>query len=232
MTGIIVAVKIQVFIINLERRPDRMSRVSDKMNMAKLEFSRVEAVDATKENFLARENPFLPVPYAANWMSHQIAFRRFLASGASFALILEDDAHPIRQSLNPKTLMNWVSLMERNNLEFLQVGCISTFYQKFTARAMLDWVLAVRSGRALRDRKLNLRYVHKEFRAGSHAYVVSKILAETLCESNYPVALASDAFLHSLAGHSHKLVFAKLAKSAVEQKSRLGSNSKLDSDLP
>lgn len=223
--------RLPIFIINLGRRPDRMRRISESLTRMELAFVRIEAVDGSSIEMRLPENPFLTPSSVANWLSHRIAYSLLSSSQAKFGLILEDDANLAEQSLTLEKLTTWAGLMERNNLHLLQVGYISSIYGSLRPRAILDRVLAWRSGRALRDSQSKVRYVQGEFRAGSHAYLISKDMATYLRESNSPPTLSSDAFLESIARHSQHPVFARLARSAIEQESRFSSNSQVDSDI-
>lgn len=223
--------ELEVYVINLDRRVDRIRRISECLNAAGLRFSRVRAVDGSLDLGSEQRNSFLSNASVANWMSHQVAFHNLVGSRANFALILEDDADLRNFSLTPSILVKWLTLMEEKDLELLQVGYISNIYGKFTPRAILDWTLAQRSARSLRDKKLKIKYISNEFRAGTHAYIIRKDLAKHLLQANSPAFLAADAYFEAIVRNCPHPRFARLAKSAIEQESRLASGGAIDSDI-
>ncbi len=89
-----------LFVINLDRRPDRLA--AQKAQAARLGFmiERVPAMDGADPRFaaravgLARNGPIGPLNDGALAcsMSHAVAWKRLLDSGGEAALILEDDA--------------------------------------------------------------------------------------------------------------------------------------------
>lgn len=85
------AMPIPVFVINLDRRPDRWKTISEHLNQIGLVAERIPAIDARDlpdEKQPRKINP----GSAANILGHAHAMRRLLESDASAALILEDDA--------------------------------------------------------------------------------------------------------------------------------------------
>ena len=94
---------LQTWVINLDRAPDRLARVSAQLNELGLPFHRLVAVDAralTPEQSALldsaayrRKHGMAPVLGELGcYLSHVQALRAFLASEAAFALVLEDDA--------------------------------------------------------------------------------------------------------------------------------------------
>ena len=83
-----------VFVINLDRRPDRLDTISGDLHRLGLPFERVPAVDARllPPEDKADRNPLMRAGSKACMLSHGEALRRFLASESSAAMILEDDA--------------------------------------------------------------------------------------------------------------------------------------------
>ena len=83
-----------VFVINLDRRPDRLATISGDLGRLGLSFERVAAVDARQLPPEARadRNPLLQAGSKACMLSHGEALRRFLATDRAAAMILEDDA--------------------------------------------------------------------------------------------------------------------------------------------
>lgn len=94
--------RLQTWVINLDRAPDRLERISAQLQRLGLAFTRLPAVDAkalTPAQTAALDQPgyhrkhgMAPLPGELGcYLSHVEAMRLFLASDAEFALILEDD---------------------------------------------------------------------------------------------------------------------------------------------
>jgi glycosyl transferase family 25 len=99
--------RLQTWVINLDRAPERLARISGQLQRLGLPYTRLPAVDARaltpaqRAAFDApgyhRRHGMTPVPGELGcYLSHVEVVRRFLAGGAEFALVLEDDAliHP------------------------------------------------------------------------------------------------------------------------------------------
>jgi glycosyl transferase, family 25 len=95
--------RLHTWIINLDRAPDRLARISAQLQRLNLPFSRLPAVDAralTPEQAGALDEASYrrlhgKTPVAGElgcYLSHVEVMRRFLASPAQAALVLEDDA--------------------------------------------------------------------------------------------------------------------------------------------
>jgi len=93
---------LQTWVINLDRAPDRLARISGQLQRLQLPWTRLPAVDArafTPEQRAALDEPayrrkhgMLPVPGELGcYLSHVEVMRRLLASSARCALVLEDD---------------------------------------------------------------------------------------------------------------------------------------------
>jgi len=87
----------QVFLINLARRPDRLAAMTAAANRLGLSLTRIEALDAGAAGDL-RDNfddagPLGEIPRGdkACLLSHRAAWQDFAASGSDYAAFLEDD---------------------------------------------------------------------------------------------------------------------------------------------
>jgi glycosyl transferase family 25 len=85
--------------INLNRRPDRLAAMTARAKELNLSFERVEAVDAAAmepealDQWFEDNGPLGEIPRGdkACLLSHRLAWERFLATGDSHAVFLEDD---------------------------------------------------------------------------------------------------------------------------------------------
>jgi glycosyl transferase, family 25 len=93
---------VSTWVINLDRAPDRLARISAQLQRLGLDWERLPAVDARAltpeqaalldEAAYRRKHGMTPVPGELGcYLSHVEAMRRFLAGGTAFALLLEDD---------------------------------------------------------------------------------------------------------------------------------------------
>ena len=94
--------RLQTWVINLDRAPDRLERISMQLQRLGLPFTRLPAVDARAltadqraaldEAGYRRKHGMAPLPGELGcYLSHLEALRLFLAGQAEFTLILEDD---------------------------------------------------------------------------------------------------------------------------------------------
>jgi len=89
----------RIYLINLERRPDRLAAMTARAEGLGLALERVEAVDAARaepdalERWFEDGGPLGEIPRGdkACLLSHRLAWQKFLAGGESHAVFLEDD---------------------------------------------------------------------------------------------------------------------------------------------
>ena len=221
--------KIGVYVINLKRRPDRLRDISVALKSSGFEFQRIEAVDGQSRT--ESESSKLISAYAqACWESHIKALEAFLKSGLRHALILEDDADV--SLINEKELVQHTLLMDEQKIALLQVGFVSHFYKFPHLINLLKSVAALREGRVFRSALTTI--VYGEFRAGTHAYLVSQEAARALKTANVPVFLPADGFYSALSSYNGKngeIKFARLSRSRCGQVSRVSGNTNIDSDI-
>jgi glycosyl transferase, family 25 len=93
---------LQTWVINLDRAPERLARITAQLQRLQLPFTRLAAVDAKAftpaqaalldEAAYRRKHGMRPVPGELGcYLSHVAVLRAFLASSAQAALVLEDD---------------------------------------------------------------------------------------------------------------------------------------------
>jgi glycosyl transferase, family 25 len=94
--------RLQTWVINLDRAPDRLLRISQQLQALQLPFTRLAAVDAralSAEQQAALDTPAYCKQHGKTplggelgcYLSHVQVMHRVLASDAEFALVLEDD---------------------------------------------------------------------------------------------------------------------------------------------
>jgi glycosyl transferase family 25 len=89
----------QIYLINLDRRPDRLEAMTRRATGLGLTLERVAALDAaqvepaTLDHWFMDHGPLGEIPRGdkACLLSHRLAWERFLATGDAHAVFLEDD---------------------------------------------------------------------------------------------------------------------------------------------
>jgi len=222
--------KTKVYVINLDRREDRLTDISVSLGKLGIKFSRIQAVDGARDK-ASPDTKLLSAGNQACWESHQLVFRTFLKHEASYALVLEDDAEV--SGLSNSLLAQMAGFMEETRLDVLQLGFISHLYRLPRVSPLVQALGAFFGRRVFRVKGLGLA-VFAEFRAGTHAYMVSKTAAKELIGANLPATLAADNFMAALAfanGKDSEVRMARLWGSRVGQRSRLSKLTQVDSDV-
>lgn len=94
--------KFPIYLINLDRSPDRLSNANRKLDVANIKAVRISAVDGlglTAQNFPGYDDAITQSYFGRSmtsgevgcYMSHIKALQSFLTSGADCCLVLEDD---------------------------------------------------------------------------------------------------------------------------------------------
>jgi GR25 family glycosyltransferase involved in LPS biosynthesis len=97
---------IPVFVINLDRRPDRLERISEELAKLGLQFTRVQAVDGSQLDPGSAIRPVIARLYnglknpakgaVGCFLSHAKVWNHIVSEGIPQALVLEDDSVPGR----------------------------------------------------------------------------------------------------------------------------------------
>jgi GR25 family glycosyltransferase involved in LPS biosynthesis len=224
---------ILIQVINLERRPDRLARISAELQRAELSFETQVAVDGQLE---PHEPKFISKGAIGCWKSHVNSMRRIVEARVPFGLILEDDA-TLSPIVNDKFLSEMVDLMKRNQLDILQLGFIEWPYSlslKSFAPGALEFLISLMKNIGKRDSS-GFRFVLGEFRIGTHAYIVNTRLAEAILEiSPGPPLIPWDDYLGQLAQNQMygEIKIARLVKAVAWQASYQFEGLQIDSDIP
>lgn len=242
---------LDIYLINLERRPDRLSEISSQLAGLDLEYVRVAAIDGATIG--ESQYSILDKATEACWQSHQKVFALIAQGPASNALVLEDDA-----VLNPE--QNWRGLlndldayMTRSSIDILQLGFAERVFvtkmQKLICKAALAirhalkllYMVFYKTDDSILDDRWdclgqtpnNLKLVPNEFRGGSHCYMISRRAARLFLNLNTPTFLGTDDFLTTMANYSpdfRSFKFARSSKSLADQRYHSGVNA-CDSDI-
>ena len=147
----------RIFVINLDRSPDRLAYMRDQLHGMGLAFERVRAVDGLEldEDELRRHGDLAPTETAC-FLSHRRAWEGLLRSDENLALVLEDDTIMSAALAHYVTDENWFP-------QYASVVKVEA--PRFRAE------LRAKGERIAGGRKLHqlLKYVE-----GSAAYIVSR----------------------------------------------------------
>jgi hypothetical protein len=226
---------VDIYVINLVRRPDRATLISSGLDALGLKFSFVEAVDWQAEGTYPKQQ-LLKQGYACNVLSHHKAMELFLSSDAKYAIIMEDDA-VLRPDVDWPVFLEWLETeLVRKELDYLQLGFISHFYSVRNFAGFLRDALGNLGTRSKRTIQLGyddmpFKIVLGESRAGCHFYVCSRRFAEITPPLNQPQWVSHDGFLERLASATAVLKMARMRVSLAEQDSRQTKAKRVDSDV-
>jgi GR25 family glycosyltransferase involved in LPS biosynthesis len=204
----------EIFVINLDSRPDRMFRMKEQLPNS---FTRVPAIDGTKGDIVAEHQALTSATNLAIWLSHVKAYETFLATDFKYALIVEDDADFQSVENLELELIKWVDLLETEKLNVLQIGTMGDFRIRSRFKNFMHKLISPYSDQ-VRKRYPNL--VFNSFAPGAHAYFVDKKAAKLISRLNSPAYLPSDGVLMYLAGAQQaygKLRMARLRPTKVVQ---------------
>jgi GR25 family glycosyltransferase involved in LPS biosynthesis len=212
------------YLINLDSRPDRLETSTKQLKNLGLFFQRISAIDGKN----IHGNSFLTSNVLACWQSHLLAYETFLGSGARYALILEDDFEICKPSKFEKNLRKWSSV----EYDLVQIGfLVPGFYNKFkyifeeiekTFFNFLSKFFALIKLHSLSSRlriseasTTPIWMTASSFLPGTHAYLISRSLAESIVMEGASNLSADEYFIALSKMRSFKI--GRLWKSHVEQ---------------
>jgi GR25 family glycosyltransferase involved in LPS biosynthesis len=200
-----------------------------ELEKAGLNFEVQVAVDGQLET---HEPKFLSKGAVGCWKSHVNSMRRIVEAKAPFGLILEDDAvfSPV---VNDKFLSKMTDLMNRNQIDILQIGFIDWRNSISIRSGVLEFLISLLKEKGTKDSS-GVRFVLGNFLKTTHAYIVNARLAEAISETfPGPPLIAWDDYLGILAkGQMQRgMRIARLQKSVASQESYQVEGLKKDSDI-
>lgn len=173
------------YIINLDRAPERMQRMSDLMRSHTIDFVRCPAVDG--KNFTEDEILYyrsrrsqgkpLTVGEIACSESHMLAYMQILKGADEYAVAMEDDLHLSEDVGDFIKCTEWIP----EGAELIKIETVDE-----------PTLLSAHLIEAKNNRKLGrLRYKHW----GSGAYVISKSAAKRMLDEYSPGSTPIDDYL-------------------------------------
>lgn len=227
------------FVINLDRRPDRLEGISRHLANRGVDFTRWAAVDgAIADDPVIREDLIGP-GHAAAMASHRHLWEVIADGGSEVALILEDDvvlsAHYDWATMVPDLGREMLAA----DIGLLQLGYLSYGWRPRLAYGVSDWLTArarrlnrpgASEGEQLRIAE-SVDVVLGDFRMGTHCYLVQRRAARLLTRLNRPALLHCDGMLAQLSrldptqvGWRIGRAATSLAGQASEQKGKLADS--------
>jgi len=84
---------LNIYVINLDKRPDRMTFMKGQLDILKLPYTRIAAIDGTGDNDIGYpvEHKRLSKPEYGCYLSHLACYKALLATNTAHCLVLEDD---------------------------------------------------------------------------------------------------------------------------------------------
>lgn len=220
----------KIYIINLDRQPERLKLIDLELRSNGLNYQKISAIDMN--NLTSESSDLVTLGVKACWQSHVKTFRLIEQSEEPFALILEDDA----SILNIENIKNLLSNFDFEEWDLVQLGYISpgiynSLKQIFKGLESglfnflgnlveLSSAFEKRIGSRLRvieAKNTPKGFIPFDFMPGTHAYVVSKKMASTLIELNNPQFLSADDFFSALV-RMRSFKSLRIRKSLIAQK--------------
>ena len=180
----------RAYLINLERRPDRLRKMTEQLNALGIAFRRIDALDARSASDTDLDRKFrdggplgtIPKGDKCCAVSHMRAWRTFAETGEPYGLILEDDV-AIEASAAPLLRHSaWIP----STVDLLKIER----YGPPNQRVLIDERVSIGNGRKIG----RLRSRH----TGAAAYIMSRETAKSLVALTDPWTLPVDHMLFNL----------------------------------
>ena len=180
---------IPVWVINLQRRPDRLSKIGKQLDDMGIVWSKIDAVDGKtcNDNYLnksAKKGKIGELSKGARGCiaSHFIFWEKLIQSNSDYGVVLEDD---IELSPDFKDILSDESWIPENTL----IIKLEKLIPYRPSKLLL--------GRAISSINNNERHIHKMYsrHCGSGAYLMSKSGANTVLSWNKVFSVPVDHLL-------------------------------------
>lgn len=201
----------RTYLINLASRPDRLQTASVQVNQLDPFFVRIDGVFFQASE--PEQDKLVTHGVKGCWESHKKCYLDFLNSEEKFALICEDDLEISHLDSLTEAIKwgihNQVDLVQlgfllqgiRNRLTFsldkIEQVLFKALYSLSKVRFMTSFALA---GRLRVDRYGNtpFAYIPDSFLPGTHCYLISREMIESVISLNSPQFLSADDFFIAL----------------------------------
>ena len=217
------------YLINLDSRKDRLQESLIEANKVGIDFTRVSAIQPNNLSKSELNNSLLTPGALACLRSHQKVWSAIVASDLPYGLILEDDF----QIRSPTKFFRLIDRAEYEQLDLLQVGFLNMNFRywidiKIQNIESFIFILlskfftkkfdgVARRLRVKRHAPVRFGFVADDFRAGAHAYFISRLTAEKLLALPDTKYLTVDGFLCAI-GWTRAFKVVRLSKSLINQR--------------
>lgn len=195
-----------VYLLNLDRRPDRLAKCAAQLHELGIPFVRVSAVDGQKPNAqVARVNLFKFIinnkrkpsrGELACAASHISIWKQFLESDSSHALVLEDDV-----KIHPQLKIFMTEFLDELEIDFLNLSSNSPY--KINSQLLGHLVEQCSTRPAKQDRKARKKWRQLEFGRSWRIFKLYKLTtAGFVCECDPAPALTSGYIISRKAAES------------------------------
>ncbi len=223
-------VKVQVLVINVLERTDRLQRIESHLKSLGIDYEVVKAID--KYDLPESKNTFLSLDVERIWRSHLECLKLASKYHNGYTMIVEDDA---KLHFNSNELASIVSEISKIELQFLQIGflCLNPIDSfSIVLRNVYDYLIRKRwlgnifklfgfleisraSNQSWR-KQVPKRYILNDVRYGAHCYLIHSNLANEIVMVNEPPFLSADDFFVSIS-KMKSFKMCRLRKSRAEQ---------------
>jgi GR25 family glycosyltransferase involved in LPS biosynthesis len=218
---------IDVFLINLTRRNDRLIMAVNELSKVHSNIIRVEAVDAQAYN--GEGSVFVSKAAFVCSLSHKKALEEFIGSGKPYGIVVEDDlkirsttdfdkAHEVARKFKIDLLqIGYLTNGLSDSIDLLIVNLVNTIIKLFNVLPRKFGFNTFAKQRFQRNYDLPMSLIPDNFRAGAHCYLISRTLAIELVNVIEGSNNTYDGLLMSISLH-RKFKVVRLLKSAVSQR--------------
>lgn len=217
---------IDVFLINLSRRNDRLMTALNELRKVDSNVLRVEAVDA--QTYIGEGSVFVSKAAFVCSLSHKKALEEFIHSRKPYGIIVEDDlkiksakdfniAYEVASKFRVDLLqIGYVTTGLSDLIDLLVVNFFNTVIKLFNLLTSRFGFNTLAKQRFQRNYGLPISLIPDNFRAGAHCYLISRTLAEELVKVIHVSNNTYDGLLMSIALH-RRFKVVRFLKSAVSQ---------------
>lgn len=204
--------KLPIFIINLDRRPDRKQLIESRLaNLGIKNYKVIEAIDGKqlpenmdqiydRKSSIQLFRDLKPTEIACS-LSHVEIAKTIINENLDYAVVLEDDAE---LTIDFKKFIDDFDI-EPNKFDFLFLGWFSSneFFNTKVKSTVAPYTVVNKNCISYLDNpefnvgnisihKAFYPFLYLDFMNGTHAYIMSNAGAKKLFEFNYPVTSMSD----------------------------------------
>lgn len=189
----------RVYVINLDRSPDRLAQMQEKLRALGVRFTRMSAVDGAKLSEDALHDSKVCTPMCAKFsskgaigcaLSHRNVWHDVVRNGFRSVLVLEDDANFAERDFHARFTQAWRAVPR--DWEVVKIGASSSNGDR-ERYDTFDWfTTAFRGGgggkRIGAGTRVNAHIVVPDTSTGTHCYAINFAGARKMLRASQPLA--------------------------------------------